>query len=109
MTISDITKHYVKTFKNGPSSSETRCAYERLKQCGEALGVDLTKDFFRKLLDQYQQNPKKCDELTVDELNQDILFQCYEYMQRFQEQSQDNMKKEKRITSKERRTSFEIL
>lgn len=46
MTIEELTKHYVKVFKNGPRSSETRIAYDNLKHYGESLGIDLNKKFF---------------------------------------------------------------
>lgn len=79
MTVKELTKQYVKAFKNGPNSSETRRAYNELKGYGEALGVDLNKKFFRELLKKYQEDHQKLEKQSPEELNKEILNQlrCY--------------------------------
>lgn len=111
MTIGEITKHYVKAFKNGPLSSETKRAYETLKQHGEALGVDLNKAFFHEILENYQKEPQKYDNiLSEEEINQDILSQYHGYIQRIQEQqSLKPMVNKNIIANGERGISVEIL
>lgn len=108
MTIGELTRHYVKSFKNGPLSSETRIAYDNLRQYGASLGVNLNKEFFKELMKRYQENPQKYKDILPEELNKDILFQYQNYMQKLQEQPETQLMKKGTVTNKERRSSVEI-
>lgn len=108
MTIEELTRHYVKSFKNGPLSSETRIAYDNLRQYGASLGINLNKEFFKELLKRYQEKPQKYKDISPEELNKDILFQYQNYMQMLQEQPETQLMKKDTVTNKERRSSIEF-
>ncbi len=109
MTVEDLTKHYVKAFKKGPLSSETRKAYDNLKQYGDSLGVNLSKTFFQNLLEQCRREPQKYQDKTVDEINKDILSQCMSYMQQMQEKTGKSETQTSSAPKPERRNVIEIL
>lgn len=106
MTLEELMKHYVKAFKKGAKTSETRQAYEQLRQKGQSLGIDLNKEFFQKLLARYRQQSNLLQEKSPEEINQDILSQYRSYMEQFQEQHcryPEMVKKQKK-----RSVNFEI-
>ena len=109
MTIEDFTKHYVKAFKKGPLSSETRKAYDDLKQYGESLGINLNKAFFEEIIKEYQEEPQKYVNKDPDEINQDILVQCRMYMQQIQEKEEKPVAETRVVKQQERRGIIEIL
>lgn len=107
MTIEELTRHYVKAYKNGPLSSETRIAYDNLKRYGDSLGINLSKKFFQELLERYQSSPQKYLEKTTEEIDQDILSQYGRYMQQLQ---QEKPKAEAAsVKRQERREAIEII
>lgn len=106
MTLEELMKHYVKAFKKGAKTSETRQVYEQLRQKGQALGIDLNKEFFQKLLVRYREAPHLLHGQSPEEINQDILSQYRSYMEQFQEQhcrTPEIVKKQKK-----RSVNFEI-
>lgn len=112
MTIEELTKRYVKAFKNGPDSSETRRAYNELKGYGDALGVNLNKKFFRELLKRYQEKPQKLEKQSPEELDKDILnqLQCYiKQVEDKEEALEAGMQKPHAPEKTERRQTIEII
>lgn len=109
MTVEELTKHYIKAFKKGPLSSETRKAYDNLKQYGDSLGVDLSKTFFQNLLEQCRREPQRYLNKTTEEIDQDILSQYGSYMQQMQEKMEKPETKVAPAPKQERRNVIEIL
>lgn len=109
MTIEELTRHYVKAFKNGPLSSETRIAYDNLKLYGESMGVNLSKTFFQELLKKYRREPQKYLNKTSEEINQDILSQYRKYMQQMQEKEEKPISEVIGVKKQERRAGIEIF
>lgn len=112
MTIEELTKQYVKAFKNGPDSSETRRAYYELKGYGEALGVDLNKKFFRELLKRYQEKPERLKKQSPEDVNKDILnqIQCYiKQVEDNEEALEEGVQKPHVPEKPERRQMIEII
>ncbi len=109
MTIEELTRHYVKAYKNGPLSSETRTAYDNLKRYGDLLGINLSKKFFQELLERYQSSPQKYLEKTPEEIDQDILSQYGRYMQQLQLQKEKPEAEAVGVKRQERRETIEIL
>ena len=85
MTVEDLVKHYIKTFRTGPKSSRTRKAYDKFQQHGDALGVDLPAKFFERLMEQQKQEPEKYRGGSEEEINRAILAQMQSYMEEVQE------------------------
>lgn len=109
MTVEELTRHYVKAFKNGPLSSETRTAYENLKQYGDSLGVNLNKTFFQDLLRKYRREPQKYLDKAPEEIDQDILSQYRSFMQQMQEKREKTTVEAGIVKKQERRASIEIV
>lgn len=107
MTIEELTRHYVKAYKNGPLSSETRIAYDNLKRYGDSLGINLSKKFFKELLERYQSSPQKYLEKTTEEIDQDILSQYGRYMQQLQQEKPEA--EAAGVKRQERREAIEII
>lgn len=108
MTIGELTRHYVKSFRNGPLGSETRVAYDNLMRIGTSLGVNLNNAFFKELMKRYQEKPEMYKDISPEQLNKDILSQYQSYMQSLQEMTEEQPVKKSIKINKERRSSIEI-